>query len=393
MNVHTMLFLKCILSPVRCSVPYSIFSKYSLFSTSNLSNVTEEKEDYRQRQQNAMAEFLLNECGLSESQVSGLCSRRAKMFETKSTHRAQQAVQFFRDSGFTENQVRKILFMHPPVLNLEVDTQLKPKIEFMKELGFTGSNLRHFLSLRPRLVSIKLEQTLSPKIPALISLFGSKLNLCKALMSYPEILECKVENLKPKIDILKLSGIQDELFLDVMKLRPKLIFSNSEEVLKLKIEYVRNWGVLKGSKAFVAALFAVDSSGLDNFENKIKHMAKLGLLENEIIHIVKRAPRTFANSIDKTEKNMDFLKHTAGFKPNIVVSYPCLLYYSIENRMRPRHKVIEFLRETEPSRLSTDLAPMYILSEQNFALKFLMGNPEATKLFEKYKVKSDDIVN
>ncbi|XP_057868674.2 transcription termination factor MTERF5, chloroplastic [Cryptomeria japonica] len=210
-----MLVLKCIFSPVRCPVPYGIFSKYLMFSTSNLSNATtpkprtEAKEDYRQRRQIAMTQFLLNECGLSEAQVSDLASRRAKMFRTKSTLRAQQAIEFFRDSGFTENQVRKILCSKPVVLSLKVDTQLKPKIEFLKELGFTDSNLGLILSIAPNLLCISLERNLSPRIPILVSLFGSKLNLCKALVSYPRILDYKFENLKHKIDILKQYGIQD----------------------------------------------------------------------------------------------------------------------------------------------------------------------------------------
>ncbi|GLJ36150.1 hypothetical protein SUGI_0725280 [Cryptomeria japonica] len=165
----------------------------------------------------------------------------------------------------------------------------------------------------------------------------------------------------------------------------------SEEALKLEIEYVRNLGVLEGSKAFANALVAVDSSGRENFENKLKLMATLGLLENEILQIVRRAPRALTNGIDKIKKNMDFLKNITGFQPNIVVVYPRLLNYSIENRIQPRHKVIEFLRETEPSRLPRNLARVYELSERSFADKFLMGSPEAAKLYEKYKGKSVDL--
>ncbi|GLJ35969.1 hypothetical protein SUGI_0721570 [Cryptomeria japonica] len=286
-----------------------------------------------------MADFLLNECGFSESQVSHLSSRCPQKFWTKSTHRAQQAVQLFRDLGFTEDQVRKILLTQPNVLTLKVDTQLQPKINFIKELGFSDSNLGHILSREPKLLSLSVERNISPKIPILVSLYGSKLNLCKALMCSPRILHCKFENLKRKIVILKQYGIQDGLFLFILKVRPYTIFFNSEEVLKSKIEYVRNLGVLEGSKAFVYTLMAVNSSGLEKFENKLKHMATLGLLENEIIQFLKKSPITLTMSIDKMEKNMDFLKHIAGFQPNIVVMHPCLLRYSIKNRMRPRHKV------------------------------------------------------
>ncbi|GLJ36155.1 hypothetical protein SUGI_0725350 [Cryptomeria japonica] len=171
----------------------------------------------------------------------------------------------------------------------------------------------------------------------------------------------------------------------------RVSLKTSEEALKLEIEYVRNLGILEGSKAFANALVAVDSSGLENFENKLKHMATLGLLENEILQIVRSTSSTLSCSIDKIKKNMDFLKNTAGIPPNILVLYPRLLTFSIENRIQPRHKVIEFLRETEPSRLPRNLAKVYALSEQRFSDKFLMGSPEAAKLFGKYKGKSVDL--
>ncbi|GLJ36152.1 hypothetical protein SUGI_0725310 [Cryptomeria japonica] len=165
----------------------------------------------------------------------------------------------------------------------------------------------------------------------------------------------------------------------------------SEEALKLEIEYVRNLGILEGSKAFANALAAVDSSGLENFENKLKLLTTLGLLENEILKIVRWFPSTLSGGIDKIKKNMDFLKNTAGFQPNIVVTHSRLLTYSVENRLLPRHKVFEFLRETDPSRLPKSLVKVYNLSERSFADKFLLGTPEAAKLFENYKGKSVDL--
>ncbi|GLJ36151.1 hypothetical protein SUGI_0725300 [Cryptomeria japonica] len=172
--------------------------------------------------------------------------------------------------------------------------------------------------------------------------------------------------------------------------RPSLIL-RSEELLKSEIEYVRNLGILEGSKGFANALVAIDSSGLENFENKLKLLTTLRLLENEILKIVRWFPSTLSGGIDKIKKNMDFLKNTAGFQPNIVVTHSRLLTYSVENRLLPRHKVFEFLRETDPSRLPKSLVKVYNLSERSFADKFLLGTPEAAKLFENYKGKSVDL--
>ncbi|XP_059064647.1 transcription termination factor MTEF18, mitochondrial [Cryptomeria japonica] len=377
MPAQTMLFLKCILSPFR----YYVLLKCSSFSASKFSDAISsnrprtEAEEYCRRKI-AMTQFLLNECGFSESQVLAIGRRDEDLFKVISIRTAQQAVQLFRDSGFTEDQVRKIVLLQPNTIKLKVHSQLKPKIEFMKALGFTGSDLAHIISQEPRFLGCNLEQNLNPKVPLLVGIFGSKLNLYKIIMRYPRVLMCNTDNMKPNIDILKQSSMQDELLL-CNHGKARFNFSQCEKP-----------GILEGSKAFANALAVVDSSGLENFENKLKLLTTLGLLENEILKIVRWSPSTLTVGIDMIKKKMDFLKNTAGFQPNIVVSYPRLLCYSIENRLQPRHKVIEFLSETDPSRLPRSLAKVYGLSEQCFADKFLMGGPEAAKFFEKYKGKS-----
>lgn len=94
--------------------------KFSLLSTSTASNDT--PLDFPETEKTCpISDFLLNECGLCQSQLSTALKRMPSLVVRTSIHTPEQAVQFMRDSGFTEHQVRKIITRTPAILTLIVD--------------------------------------------------------------------------------------------------------------------------------------------------------------------------------------------------------------------------------------------------------------------------------
>ncbi|GLJ34097.1 hypothetical protein SUGI_0685400 [Cryptomeria japonica] len=98
-----------------------------------------------------------------------------------------------------------------------------------------------------------MESCLGPRILQLETLFGSKDNLCKAL-----------------------------------RIAPQLLVSDFEKQVKPKVEYVKNSiGILEGSAAFARARNAVIGHSFETLQARNKHMASLGLPEQEIHQILK----------------------------------------------------------------------------------------------------------
>ncbi|KAH9309521.1 hypothetical protein KI387_037432, partial [Taxus chinensis] len=143
-------------------------------------------------------------------------------------------------------------------------------------------------------------------------------------------------------------------------------------------------GILEGSKAFGVALAAVEVGGLKNLKKKLKLLVSRGLSEDEIKFILMKFPVILRMSMDKIRKNMKFLTHTTGFQPNILISHPLLLGYSVEYRMHPRYKVFEYLRSMQPGQRLPSLATVLNLTEKKIGEKFLLDNPQIAELYESY---------
>ncbi|GLJ34103.1 hypothetical protein SUGI_0685490 [Cryptomeria japonica] len=126
-------------------------------------------------------------------------------------------------------------------------------MEFLKKMGLATQDIAHMALRTPRLLASSLENSVVPRILHLETIFGSKVHLCKAL-----------------------------------RVAPQLLTSDFERQVKPKVEYLKNsLGILEGSTAFARALNAVIGLSFETLEAKTKHMASLGLAEEEISQILK----------------------------------------------------------------------------------------------------------
>ncbi|GLJ25032.1 hypothetical protein SUGI_0479090 [Cryptomeria japonica] len=122
-------------------------------------------------------------------------------------------------------------------------------------------------------------------------------------------------------------------------------------------------------------------------DKKLKHLANLGLIDGQINMVL---PSILICSVDKLQKNMDFLTHTAGFAPNIVCTYPMFLKSSVEKRLKPRFMLYKYLTAKHSSEpLTISLATMLTLCDEVFSCRFL-SNLQTLKLYESYASESSE---
>lgn len=137
------------------------------------------------------------------------------------------------------------------------------------------------------------------------------------------------------------------------------------------MEYVKNnIGILDGSIAFLRAFRAVFGFSFEILEKKTKHMASLGLAEDEIHLILKRSPAIFRSSTKKIKETVDFLIHTTGIKLKIVFFNPVILSLSLENRLKTHYEVFKYLRANPQSEGLPHLLKFFKLSVKEFIKHF-----------------------
>ncbi|XP_059065189.1 transcription termination factor MTEF1, chloroplastic-like isoform X2 [Cryptomeria japonica] len=235
----------CLPLKIKLHSPPFIFPPFSTLSSSSSSSFTPSL--------NIISELLTKDCGFSSLQVTTVMRRAPRLLRNKSDQTAREVIHLLRDSGFTENKLKILIVKNPTILLLKVDSQLKPKMEFLKKMGLATQDIAHMALRTPRLLASSLENSVVPRILHLETIFGSKVHLCKAL-----------------------------------RVAPQLLTSDFERQVKPKVEYLKNsLGILEGSTAFARALNAVIGLSFETLEAKTKHMASLGLAEEEISQILK----------------------------------------------------------------------------------------------------------
>eukprot|EP01018_Ginkgo_biloba_P028337 Gb_14091 [translate_table: standard] len=312
-----------------------------------------------------MTQFLLK-CGLSSSEIALVTKVRPSLLNTKTTRTAQQAVDLLKQKGFNETLLKSVITINPSVIAYTVKN-LKPKLGLLESLGLAGDKLANVCIRRPRIITCNFEHSLLPRVKFLQTLFGSEEHLLKALKLEPEILLVDVEKrLKPALKLLQDYGITGDSLDFLLARRPRVVTRNSAESLANKLECVRKMGVAESSRMFVYALVTVDSLSPETLRTKLKEMACFGLLETEVLEVVRKMPDLLSNSAGKTRNTIDFLVNSAGLPANVVVIYPFLLKYNFERRIKPRYRVFEWLKENDPSHLRRSLPGVILMPEKRF---------------------------
>ena len=191
---------------------------------------------------------------------------------------------------------------------------------------------------------------------------------------------------------MKTLGFTAQDIENVIPNAPRVFNSSLEKTFFPNIQYLQN---LFGSEANISNVFKwaphllAKSNGPDIFEKKLKHLVSFGLLEDEIKELVRRHPQILYVSMDKVQKSMNFFMRTARLPPKFLLSHPNLVsFYSLESRIKPRHKVLSAVSALQPFKRPPSLITALYLAEQKFLEKYVHCSHHATKLLEIYRGKS-----
>lgn len=225
-------------------LPRTILWKLSLFSTS--SAVIDRPTGSAEVENTCpMSDFLLNECGLCQSDLSTILRRKPLFVRTRSTHTAQKAVRFLRDSGFTEDLVRKLITRNPSILTHIAERHYKPKLELLKTLGLTAQDFRQLISRRPRFLTCSLEKTLCHNIEYLQSLFGSEADVSRVFRDAPQILHTSngPETFEKRLRYLESFGLQEDEIRALVRRRPHVLCVSINKMEKIMDFFIHTAGL------------------------------------------------------------------------------------------------------------------------------------------------------
>ncbi|XP_075505675.1 transcription termination factor MTERF15, mitochondrial isoform X1 [Primulina tabacum] len=279
--------------------------------------------------------YKINHCLFSTSSLDSTEALSEDVELAGSCVKIKDSADILGEWGCGENDISKI-FSRRPSLRKTDPKILQSKLEILSKLGITSSDLVKMIHCRPRFLNCRINLFLNERLEYFEAFFGSRQVLAKAIVRNPSLLTYDFHNkIKPVIAIYESLGVSNRDLIAVLLSRPTVIPRTN--LNDEKMDYIRKTGVSKESRMYkhVVSLFAI--SRIATIREKVVNFEKYGFSEDEIFGLIGRSPLLLTLSIDKVQRNMTFILGTMKQSANLVLGNPFLLYFNLENVLKPRY--------------------------------------------------------
>uniref|UniRef100_A0A5B6YNH5 Mitochondrial transcription termination factor family protein n=1 Tax=Davidia involucrata TaxID=16924 RepID=A0A5B6YNH5_DAVIN len=190
----------------------------------------------------------------------------------------------------------------------------------------------------------------------------------------------------PNIELMKSCGISSSQITRYVYNFPRF-FLHKPEHIKEFVKKVDEMGFDRKSKMFLHAIRAVSSMTSENWELKLELFRSLGFSEDDILLAFRRAPQVFAVSERKIKEVTKLLLSTGKFDISFVVNHAELLICSVEQRLKPRLRVLEILERKNLLLKKPSMITVFKISDEKFFVKYV--SPFSKEVGKLYTVNKD----
>ncbi|XP_059650614.1 transcription termination factor MTERF6, chloroplastic/mitochondrial-like [Cornus florida] len=326
-----------------------------------------------------VADFLLDRYKFSPEtalKVSSFVTHLKRPQETDSI------LSFLEESGFSDTQLELVIKRMPRVLSANLERSIKPKFKFFQDLGFSSSDVVEIVSSHPWILNSSVDNRLGPSISALKSVLGSNMDVSRVLRKHGRLMMSDLAKaMVPNIEFMKSCGISSSQITQYVYSCARFFFIKPTHIREC-VKRVDDMGFDRKSKMFFQAIRAISSMTKENWELKLELFKSLGFSEDDVLSAFRKAPHVFNQSVRKIKATTQLLLSTGKLDISFVVNQPGLLGFSVENRLKPRLRVLEVLESRNLLLKRPSLSTAFTFTDKEFFQKFVLPySDEVGELF------------
>eukprot|EP01018_Ginkgo_biloba_P034356 Gb_06120 [translate_table: standard] len=286
---------------------------------------------------------LLLKHGVKKSQLNNLLNKlNLKVFCERSVEDLNDVLIFLKDFD-EEKEFCGIILRHPALLLLNVGRDLKPRVEFFENLLKGEDVLKKLLRLFPGILAYTVEH-MEKHVEYLKSSVFSEANVAIIVMAYPQILSLSIERkLQPKIEFLQKCGLNEKEIAKLLIRCPAFLGLSFDENLSRKAILLGNIGFEPYSYHLAQVLSTVSRISYEKLQTTIDLFLSYGLSYEDICEMGTKQPHILRYSHECLKPKIDYLVNEMHSSSKDLISCPAFLGYSLEDRIKPRHEIMEWL--------------------------------------------------
>jgi mTERF len=312
-----------------------------------------------------------------------------------------EKIQIFYELGSAEGSIGILLRENDWVI-LDMDKkELRKRLGFFAKLGMKEELGQFVLKNSGEIFKLDFELTIS--IPEYLHYVGLEKNeINDFIVAYPYVVgKNKLGNLPSIICAAGLSSwflcrvqhsniqfLFTEFVLNALNSNPAIEaefmkglkqakLDKRGKILDYKVEFLQSIGF--GMNKFTARFATALSGTKEDLQGRFEVLLNWGIEHKRICKMLSSAPKVLNQNIDTMKEKIDFLRNHLGYKLDYLDSFPAFLCFDLENRIKPRYRILDWLKEV--GLLKKSFAPATVLagSEKKFVEILYAIHPAAPK--------------
>ncbi|KAF8653135.1 hypothetical protein HU200_062579 [Digitaria exilis] len=254
----------------------------------------------------AVEDYLVSRCGLTQAQA---LKAATKLSHLRSRAKPEAVLAYLESTlGVPHADVARIVAIDPTILRCNVEKTLVPRVAELREVGLSRDEIARFVSLVPDALRSRF---LRGNLEFWLGELGSLDRLLPVVRRCSGLLKANLDKVtRPNVAFLRQCGRSISEIAATNVYSPR-IFIKNPEILKEAVQLVE----------------------------------ELGILQDDVLAIVRKQPIILSMSEKKVRGNLIFLMNDVGLEASYIVQRPVLLMYSVERRLMPRHCLLKVLKE------------------------------------------------
>ncbi|KAL5994944.1 hypothetical protein ACLOJK_025001 [Asimina triloba] len=295
------------------------------------------------------------------------------------------AVAFLKSLGLSQTHIQSIVCRAPSLLScVHPDSRLSPKVQFLKDRGVSESAVADLLVSNPYIFTRSLEGHIKPLLDLLVSALGTHEFAVQLLINTKYVFN--PDWLSRNISILRNCGVQNRHISKLLVKHPRVLGADPRRFNEV-VEMVKGMGFqLHSYYSFVQAVDAILGMSRNTWDAKFKAYTSLGWSPEQVLLLFRKQPNCMMISEEKIRKGFDYLTKELGWGPPYILTHPTLLLLSLEKRVIPRHRFLQFLASKGIIKKDKTPVSSFLITEnkflKNFVLRYEWVVPSVLKIYE-----------
>lgn len=319
------------------------------------------------------------DCGAEMGRMGELMGREKRVFLEVGEEVLKQKLWFFLKMGMEKKKAGVFLLENSEILDLNFESPDIAMPEFLISVGFDKKEAAEISKKYPYVVGKNKLGNL-PRVLQAMDLhhwFLDKIAGGNVCYLTPEFAAASVVELHTR-------NSEEEFLEDLEMIKSR----KRQEHVDNKLEFLFSIGF--GKNKITSKALSVINGTKDQLQERFNCLIELGIGYSALCRMISATPKLMNQSTESIHEKVNYLCHELGYPLEYLESFPAFLCFDLENRIKPRFKIMNWLKEN--GLLKKHFSPATILAnaEKRFIVNLYSIHPAAPKQWlEIFSSRSD----